>query len=200
MDDVRRRPRPDTGNRKKLGFELGGFRADVDGHAPLGHPDCEGDQCAPSAGRHRESLGRPLSELCQGGRSRKCVGQPGIGIRKGSSGECSEPSRNRPRPGDRHLLPDHCSRRELESVGGSRHPDARKTPHQLSQVWVVRESLVDGDRIRVEIAEVTAPRNWRGRQVAQILEREGGSHESVVECESYSPRAIRQAETPPVDN
>ena len=68
-----------------------------------------------------------------------------------------EPSRERRRARDRHLLPEHRAHRALESVERARHPQPRIAPERRLQQRVLPERARDHGRLRVEVEEPAQP-------------------------------------------
>ena len=85
------------------------------------------------------------------GESGPHVGEPAVGRgeRRSELGHQARRLRARRRRGD--LLADHTAQRQLLLVDGPRDAPTGVLAHQLDQVGVVRQRVVDGDRVGVEV-------------------------------------------------
>ena len=189
IDDVRRGPWADARNGEQLGIEL--FRVECRRRLSFCRP-LRPSAKAISALLRPAGIGKASGEVAPSSASASAVGKvwvtPKLVSLSGDPASFDESACDRPGSCHRDLLSDDRTRGQLEAVCGARNPDTRQPLDEWSQERVLRKSLVDCDRIRVEVAEVPASCD-RCSQVAQVLEREHRAHEAVVWRKSYRSRS-----------
>ena len=109
-----------------------------------------------------------------------------------------QPSGERPRASDRHLLAQYGADSELVAVDVSSHPASRREAHESSEQRIVAQRLRHAPRVGVEVEQRARALHRRG-QVAQILQPIARVHVPSGGAQLDDAAPLRQTQAPPVD-